>query len=66
MVRDCANCFRKYLLRCPKEEIPSQKRLVSIFLEGVRNKELHSALYMKHHKDLDVCIHKAIDYDDNC
>ena len=21
---------------------------------------------MKHHKDLNLCIHKAIDYDDNC
>ena len=48
------------------EEMPSQERLVSIFLEGLSNKELHTTLYMKHHKNLNQCIHGAIDYDDNC
>ena len=47
------------------EEMPSQERLVSIFLEGLSSKELHTALYMKHHKNLNQCIHDAIDYDDN-
>ena len=46
--------------------MPSQERLVSIFLEGLSSKELHAALYMKHHKNLNQCIHDAIDYDDNC
>ena len=46
--------------------MPSQERLVSIFLEGLSSKELHVALYMKHHKNLNQCIHDAIDYDDNC
>ena len=32
-VRDGANRLRQYLARCPEEEIPSQERLVSIFLE---------------------------------
>ena len=45
--------------------MPSQEQLVTIFLEGFLNKDLHSSLYMQHHKDLDQCIHKAIDYDDN-
>ena len=44
----------------------SQERLLSIFLEGLSSKELHVALYMKHHKNLNQCIHYAIDYDDNC
>ena len=44
----------------------SQERLVSIFLEGLSSKELHTTLYMKHHKNLNQCIHDAIDYDDNC
>ena len=47
-------------------EIPSQERLVSLFLEGLRSKELHSAIYMKHLTDLDQCIHEATEYDDNC
>ena len=45
--------------------MPTQERLVSIFLEGLSSKELHAALYMKHHKNLNQCIHDAIDYDDN-
>ena len=54
------------MARCPKEEMPSQERLVSIFLEGLKNKDLHATLYMKHHKNLNQCINDAIDYDDNC
>ena len=46
--------------------MPSQERLVSIFLEGLSSKELHAVLHMKHHKNLNQCIHDAIDYDDNC
>ena len=48
------------------EEMPSQERLVSIFLEGLSIKEFHAELYMKHHKNVNQCIHNAIDYDDNC
>ena len=47
-------------------EIPSQERLVSLFLEGILSKELHSVVYMKHIIDLDQCIHEAIEYNDNC
>ena len=65
-VRHGANRLRQYLARCPDEEMPSQDRLVSIFLEGLKNKDLHVALYMKHHKNLNQCINDAIDYDDNC
>ena len=54
------------MARCPEEELPSQERLVSIFLEGLTNRELHAALYMQRHKNLNQCIHDALDYDDNC
>ena len=47
-------------------EIPSQEQLVSLFLEGLRSQELHSAVYMKHITDQDQCIHEAIEFDDNC
>ena len=65
-VRDCANRLQQYLTRCPIMEIPSQKQLVSLFLEGLFNKELYSIVYIKHLIDLDQCIHEAIEYDDNC
>ena len=47
-------------------ETPSQEWLVSLFLEGLGSKELHSMVYMKHLKNLDQCIHEAIEYNDNC
>ena len=54
------------MARCPEEELPSQERLVSIFLEGLTNQELHAALYMQRHKNLNQCIQDVLDYDDNC
>ena len=62
-MRDRANCLRQYLARCVEEEMP---RLISIFLEGLKNKDLHATLYMKYHNNLNQCINDAIDYDDNC
>ena len=65
-VRDCANRLRQYISRCPKEEMPSQAKLISIFQEGLRDKSLHADLYAKKHKTLNECIYDAIDLDDNC
>ncbi|MCO5567204.1 hypothetical protein L7F22_020892 [Adiantum nelumboides] len=65
-VRDCANRLRQYLARCSEAELPKQERLVSIFIEGLRSKSLHSALFMKNHTNLNQCILDAIKYDDNC
>ena len=65
-VRNAANRLRQYLARCPEKEKPSQERLVSIFLEGLNNKELYAAIYMKRHSVLSQCINDAIEYDDNC
>ena len=46
--------------------MPSQAKLISIFLEGLRDKSLHLDLYAKKHKTLNECIYGAIDLDDNC
>ena len=46
-MRDCANRLRQYISRCPSGKMPSQATLVSIFLEGLRNKSLHANLYAK-------------------
>ena len=60
-IRDCASRLRQYLTRCPVIEISSQEPLLSVFLEGLWSKELHSAVYIKHLIDLDQCIHEAIE-----
>ena len=52
-------------MRCPDDETPSQGRLVSIFLEGLRNKKLHAHLYAKKHTQFNECCFDAMDYDDN-
>lgn len=64
-VRDCVNRLKQYIARCPDDEIPSQKRLVSIFLEGLQNKTLHAHLYAKKHRTFKECCLDAMDYDDN-
>ena len=35
-VRDCANRLKQYVTRCPNKEKPSQRRLISMFLEGYK------------------------------
>ena len=48
-VRDYSKSLKKYILRCPKKEIPNYEHLVLIYLEGLLNKKFHAALYpMKH------------------
>ena len=51
--------------RCPPEERPSQGRLISIFLIGLRNKLLHDHLYARKHATFQECCVDAMDYDDN-
>ena len=45
-IRDCVSYLGQYLTRCPNAKISSQEWLVSIFLEGLCNQELHLAVYM--------------------
>ena len=64
-VRDCANRLKQYITRCPTDEKPGQTRLISIFLEGLRNKMLHAHLYAKKHTNFNECCLDAMDYNDN-
>ena len=64
-VRDCVNRLKQYINRCPDEEKSSQGRLISILLEGLRNKTLHAHLYARKHATLNACCTDAMDYDDN-
>lgn len=65
-VRDCTNRLCQYISRCLERELPTQEKLVSIFLEGLRDKTLHADLHGMKHKTLNECVHNAIDLDDNC
>ena len=65
-VRDCANCLRQYISRCPTREMFGPDRLISLFLEGLSNKSLHANLYGLKHDTLNKCIKDAINLDDNC
>ena len=65
-VQDCANGLRQYISRCLAGEMPSSQRLISLFLEGLKNNYLHDNLYGKKHDILNECIKDAIDFDDNC
>ena len=64
-VRDCVSRLRQYVNRCPNDEKPSQGRLISVFLEGLRNKMLHAHLYARKHTTFQECCMDAMDYDDN-
>ena len=57
--------LKQYITHCPTDEKPSQARLISIFLEGLRNKMLHAHLYAKKHTNFKECYLDAMDYDDN-
>ena len=63
-MRDYANCLKQYITRCPTDEKPGQTRLISIFLEGLRNKKMHAHLYAKKHTNFNECFLDAMDYND--
>ena len=44
----------------------SQERLISYFLEGLRDKHLYMHLFGKNHVDFDECCYDAQILDDNC
>ena len=64
-VHDCVNQERLIITRWPKEEKPSQARLILIFREGLQNKTLHAHLYERRHMNLNESFHDATDYDDS-
>ena len=57
--------LKQLYLRCPDNEKPSQERLISVFLEGVRNQTLYRHLYPRKHSTFNECCLDAMDYDDN-
>ena len=65
-IKECIDRLRQYIVRCPASETPSQERLISCFLEGLRNRQLYMHLFAKNHADFDECCFDAQKFDDNC
>ena len=65
IVRDCVNHLKQYIARFLVEEKSSQTKLISIFLEGLKDKMLYKHLYAKKHHSLNECCIDAMDLDDN-
>ena len=46
--------------------MPAEDRLISCFLESLRDRNLHVQLFGKRHVSLDECFDDALLYEDNC
>ena len=44
-VRDCVNRLKQYIAHYSDKEKPSEARLISIFVEGLKNQTLYAHLY---------------------
>ena len=65
-VRECADRMRQYIVRCPKNEMPSQERLVSSFIEGLQDRQLCMHLFARNHTNFEECCFDAQKFVDNC
>ena len=64
-VRQSIDRMKQYIARCPESELPKQERLVSCFLEGLRDADLYMLLFAQDHKDFEICCFEAQRLDDN-
>ena len=66
-VRDASRRMKRYVKRCPLEELPTTKaRIVSRFIRGLRSDLLKKDLYVKKCSTLDEVTKISIDLVDNC
>ena len=65
IARDYVSPLKQYKNQCLDHEKPSQNKIVSIFLEGLKNTTLHDHLYAKKHESFNACCLDAMDYEDN-
>ena len=65
-VKDAIERLKSLVSRCPPREMPAEDRLISCFLESLRDKNLHMQLFGKRHTILDDCFDDALLYEDNC
>ena len=64
-IRDFVNRLKQYIARCPVGKKRSESKIISLFLEGLKNKMLYKHLYAKKHHSFNVCYIEAMDLDDN-
>ena len=65
-VRDAIGRLKALILRCPPREMPAEDRLISCFLESLRDRNLHLQLFGQKHTKLKECFVDALLYEDNC
>ena len=65
-VKNAARRMKRYVKRCPREELPTEERRVSRFIEGLRSEMLKKDLYMRGCRTLEDVTKIAIDLVDNC
>ena len=58
--------MKRYVKRCPREELPTEEWCVSRFIEGLRSEMLKKDLYMRGCRTLEDVTKIAIDLVDNC
>ena len=55
-VRKAALRLKRYVKFCPIEELPTQSRLMLIFIQGLRNADLQKDLHMKRSTNLNEMV----------
>ena len=65
-VKEAIARLKSLISRCPAREMPAEERLISCFLESLRDRHLHMQLIGKRHVALDDCFDDALLYEDNC
>ena len=66
MVRDVIGKLKALILWCPPREMPAEDRLISCFLESLRDRNLHLQLFGQKHTKLKECFVDALLYEDKC
>ena len=65
-IKDAIARLKSLISRCPPREMPAEDRLISCFLESLRDRNLHVQLFGKRHMTLEYCFDDALLYEDNC
>ena len=65
-VLDASRRMKRYVKRCPLEEPPTEAKIVSRFIRGLRSDLVAKDLYVKKCSTLNEVTKVAIDLVDNC
>ena len=65
IVQDAIGRLKALILRCPLGEMPEEDRLISCFLESLRDRNLHMQLFGQKHVKLSKFFDDALLYKDN-